>query len=562
MEWFRNLRVASKLISGFLVVAGIGALIGFNGIQKSSQINDLAQLMYEREITGMLHATEANIHLIAAGRAMRSAVLSSTEQERGGHLQSLARSFSQAHSELSNATEYFATDTGRALAHEAGTALRAYAAGLDQVVELLKKEDLSDSRASASRMFAVRPLADTADDLLGKLVERKRNDAKALNEETEDIYDSIRVLLISLTVGGVLTGLVIGVLLTRGLTRALGGEPADVARAASAIAAGDLATPIEASRAQPGSLVAAMCDMQVSLRAVVGSVRAASDSIATGAGQIAVGNADLSQRTEEQASNLQQTAASMEELTSTVQSSADTARQAADLARTASGAAQKGGEVVAQVVATMGDINASSLRISDLIGVIDVIAFQTNILALNAAVEAARAGEQGRGFAVVAGEVRNLAQKSAQAAKEIKVLIQDSVGTVENGSRLVSDAGQAMGTIVAQVRRVADLIGEITAATQEQTVGLGQINAAVTQLDTVTQQNAALVEESAAAADSLNSQAQQLVQAVAVFRLGEDPLHAGASAARPSRAQAPHRARVGGPPHQGLVRSLAAPVDA
>nr|WP_304505170.1 methyl-accepting chemotaxis protein [Acidovorax sp. sic0104] len=211
----------------------------------------------------------------------------------------------------------------------------------------------------------------------------------------------------------------------------------------------------------------------------------------------------------------------MEELTSTVQSSADASRQAADLARTASAAAQDGGRVVGQVVTTMQEINASSQRISDIIGVIDGIAFQTNILALNAAVEAARAGEQGRGFAVVAGEVRSLAQKSALAAKEIKDLIHDSVGRVEKGSQLVNDAGQVMGALVTQVRSVADLIGEITSATQEQTAGIGQINEAVIQLDTVTQQNAALVEEAAAAADSLNHQAQQLVQAVAVFDLGD-----------------------------------------
>ena len=521
VQWFRNLRVGSRLIGGFLIVAGIGALIGFNGIQKSSQINDLAQLMYEREITGMLHAAEANIHLIAAGRAMRSAVLSSTEEERTSHLQSLASRFSRAHSELASAGPYFATDAGKALAREAVAALRAYEAGLAQVTELLKTEHLSDARESTNRMFAVRPLADTADDLLTQLVERKRNDAKALHDETDTIYGHIRVLLVSLTIGGVLVGLAIGVLLTRSLTRALGGEPQDVARVASAIAEGDLAAPIDASQARPGSVVAAMRDMQRALRQVVGSVREASDSIATGAGQIATGNADLSQRTEEQASNLEETAASMEELTSTVQSSADTARQAADLARTASAAAQTGGHVVGNVVATMGEINASSQRIADIIGVIDGIAFQTNILALNAAVEAARAGEQGRGFAVVAGEVRALAQKSASAAKEIKGLIHDSVGKVENGSRLVHDAGQAMDTIVAQVQRVADLIGEITAATQEQTAGIGQINEAVTQLDTVTQQNAALVEQSAAAADSLNNQARQLVQAVAVFRLEE-----------------------------------------
>ena len=540
MEWFRKLTVGSKLIGGFLCVAAIGALVGINGITKSSQINDLAQLMYEREIAGMLHATEANINLIAAGRSMRSAVLSATEQERARHLQSVTRRLTLAQSELESSTQYFVSDAGKALARDAGTALRAYASGLEQVAVLLQGEELNSTRASIDKMQAVRPLADQADDLLGQLVERKRGDAKALNQETDAIYGHIRVLLITLTAGGVLVGLFVGIALTRSLTRSLGGEPADVAQAANAIAAGNLSLPIDTSRAGAGSVVAAMHGMQRSLREVVGTVRAASDSIATGASQIAVGNTDLSQRTEEQASNLEETAASMEELTSTVQSSADASRQAADLARTASAAAHHGGRVVGQVVATMGEINASSQRISDIIGVIDGIAFQTNILALNAAVEAARAGEQGRGFAVVAGEVRSLAQKSALAAKEIKDLIQDSVGRVEKGSQLVHDAGQVMNTLVTQVRSVADLIGEITAATQEQTAGIGQINEAVIQLDTVTQQNAALVEEAAAAADSLNHQAQQLVQAVAVFQLGDGVPRPAEAASRPV-ATAPQR---------------------
>jgi methyl-accepting chemotaxis protein len=262
-----------------------------------------------------------------------------------------------------------------------------------------------------------------------------------------------------------------------------------------------------------------MHEMQQSLRRVVSQVRASSDSIATGSSQIATGNADLSQRTEEQASNLQQTAASMEQLTATVQTNADTARQATQLAGSAAAAAGQGGAVVAQVVQTMDGITASSRKIADIIGVIDGIAFQTNILALNAAVEAARAGEQGRGFAVVATEVRTLAQRSAAAAKEIKTLIGDSVEKVEAGSQQVHQAGRVMEDLVAQVGRVNDLIGEMCSATTEQTQGIGQIGHAVSQLDQVTQQNAALVEESAAAAESLNQQAARLVAAVSVFRL-------------------------------------------
>ncbi|MBT9458130.1 MAG: HAMP domain-containing protein [Burkholderiaceae bacterium] len=289
---------------------------------------------------------------------------------------------------------------------------------------------------------------------------------------------------------------------------------------ASAIAAGDLTQHISTERGDEfGALMKALQHMNESLGRVVGNVRASTDSISHASVEIATGNADLSQRTEQTASNLQQTASSMEELTSTVRQSADSARQANQLASSAAEVAARGGAVVAQVVATMDEINASSKKISDIIGVIDGIAFQTNILALNAAVEAARAGEQGRGFAVVASEVRSLAQRSAQAAREIKSLIGTSVEKVEGGSRLVADAGKTMSEIVGSVQRVTDIIAEISAAASEQSQGIGQVNVAVTQLDQMTQQNAALVEESAAAAESLKEQAMRLAQEVAVFKL-------------------------------------------
>ncbi|WP_119157134.1 methyl-accepting chemotaxis protein [Caldimonas tepidiphila] len=288
------------------------------------------------------------------------------------------------------------------------------------------------------------------------------------------------------------------------------------------VASGDLRwnTAIDGSD-EPAELLRALQAMNVSLAAVVGAVRTSSDSIATASGQIASGNADLSQRTEVQASNLQQTAASMEQLTGTVGNNAEAARRAAELARAASDVAVQGGEAVSRVVETMDEITTSSRKIADIIGVIDGIAFQTNILALNAAVEAARAGEQGRGFAVVAGEVRTLAQRSAQAAKEIKDLIGESVRRVEAGSGLVGDAGRTIEEVVTQVRSVTDLINEISAATQEQRSGISQVGDAVGQLDRVTQQNAALVEESAAASDSLRQQAAHLVEAVSRFRLGQ-----------------------------------------
>ena len=272
----------------------------------------------------------------------------------------------------------------------------------------------------------------------------------------------------------------------------------------------------------PGSLLDALAAMIASLRNTVSQVRHTTESIATASGQIAAGNHDLSARTEQTASNLQQTAASMEELTGTVSQTADSASKANELASSASGAAARGGKVVEQVVSTMADINTSSKRIGDIIGVIDGIAFQTNILALNAAVEAARAGEQGRGFAVVATEVRNLAQRSAESAREIKALIGVSVDKVEAGARLVEQAGTTMDEIVASVQRVGDMIAEITAAATEQSAGIAQVNVAVTQLDQMTQQNAALVEESAAAAESLKEQALRLSGVVGTFRLSDD----------------------------------------
>ncbi|WP_343627962.1 methyl-accepting chemotaxis protein [Roseateles sp.] len=313
---------------------------------------------------------------------------------------------------------------------------------------------------------------------------------------------------------------VVGVLgwrLARSIYRQLGGEPAYASDIVHRIGGGDLNVAVDLSGAHADSLLSAMDRMQRSLSTTVSQIRGSTDTIASAAGEIAMGNRDLSSRTESQASALEETAASMEELTATVKQSADNARQANQLAMSASEIAVQGGRVVDEVVATMASISGSSNKIVDIIGVIDGIAFQTNILALNAAVEAARAGEQGRGFAVVASEVRTLAQRSATAAKEIKSLIGDSVQKVEAGSALVTQAGATMSQIVGSVKRVTDIVGEITSASQEQTAGIEQINQAIAQMDQATQQNAALVEQASAAAESLEQQSQTLVAAVGVF---------------------------------------------
>jgi len=321
-------------------------------------------------------------------------------------------------------------------------------------------------------------------------------------------------IVLALVLGGLF-----GWRLTRSLTRALGAEPAEVGAAADAVAAGDLTRPISLRAADSTSVMAAMQRMRDSLAQTVTTVRQNAESVASASAQIAAGNNDLSSRTEEQASALEETAASMEELSSTVGHNAENARQANQLAVGASEVAARGGAVVVQVVQTMKGINESSKKIADIISVIDGIAFQTNILALNAAVEAARAGDEGRGFAVVATEVRNLARRSADAAKEIKSLITDSVERVQEGTTLVGQAGSTMKEVVFAIGRVATIMNEITSATIEQSAGVGQVNEAMTQMDQATQQNAALVEQSAAAAESLKVQAVQLLEAVALFKL-------------------------------------------
>ena len=310
-------------------------------------------------------------------------------------------------------------------------------------------------------------------------------------------------------------------LVSRSVLRILGGEPKYVLDVARRISAGDLAHDCAVKQGDTTSLMAAMATMQHNLADIIGHINDSAGTITIASREIAAGNADLSQRTEEQASSLEETASSMEELTSTVKQNAENARQANQLAQGASAVALKGGDVVNQVVGTMSSINESSKKIVDIIGVIDGIAFQTNILALNAAVEAARAGEQGRGFAVVASEVRSLAQRSAAAAKEIKALIGDSVDKVGAGTKLVDEAGKTMQEIVGSVKRVTDIMAEITAASQEQSAGIEQVNQAIAQMDEVTQQNAALVEEAAAAAESMQEQTQNLTQAVAQFKVGQ-----------------------------------------
>ena len=413
---------------------------------------------------------------------------------------------------------------------------------------------LSNQAEQATRVMIkeIRPAQKKWMDALEQLatLEDKLNTQSQI--DAEDAFKNARNFMLLMGLLAVGMGILAAVLITRGLLKQLGGEPDYTAKIAGSIAHGDLSIAIDTADSDKGSLLVEMKEMRNSLVNIVGQVRVGTETIGTASREIAAGNIDLSSRTEMQASSLEKTASAMEVLTSTVKQNADNAREANQLAATASDVARKGGEVVSQVVDTMGSINASANKIVDIIGVIDGIAFQTNILALNAAVEAARAGEQGRGFAVVASEVRNLAQRSAAAAKEIKTLIGDSVEKVERGSKLVGQAGVTMDEVVASVKRVTDIMSEIANASQEQSAGIEQVNLSIIEMDSMTQQNAALVEEAAAAAQSLQDQASELAHVVSIFKLVEgEETHV---APKPAAMAAPVAAKAVQPAQLRMVR--------
>jgi methyl-accepting chemotaxis protein len=381
------------------------------------------------------------------------------------------------------------------------------------------------------------------------LEQKLNNDAAKEARALSGSFLAWMLVLLAIAIGA---GAVAAWAISRGLLRQLGGQPDYAVTIAGAIAAGDLSVPIDTRADDKSSLLFAMKAMRDSLVTIVSQVRAGTLTIASASSEITAGNLDLSDRSERQAGTLEETASSMEELTGTVRQNADNARQANALAESASNVAQRGGAVVAQVVQTMASINDSSKQIAEIIGVIDGIAFQTNILALNAAVEAARAGEQGRGFAVVAGEVRNLAQRSAAAAREIKGLIVDSVAKVDDGAKLVDEAGSTMEEIVTSVKRVTDIMAEISLASQEQSAGIEQVNRAIGQMDETTQQNAALVEQAGAAASALQEEAENLAQLVSIFKLDAAAAHhrmAGVPAIRPAAAG---RARIPAPARRAV----------
>ncbi|HEY1999205.1 methyl-accepting chemotaxis protein [Paraburkholderia sp.] len=520
----KGLSVKATLRLAFAVLL-IGTLVmGVFSLAQIGRLNGSAQSIYDQGHVASRAAEEVRAAMLRASRAQKMLLTATTGKERDELGTDIDTALAALSTQMNTLQQYtHAADTD-AIAQEKkfAAAVGAWNGHLRDFVTLVKAQPLDLSQMNwqvGTNDIALLVETEKLEKAVDQLVEQRGKDSKATIEASAFIYHSSFVMMAGMTIALIVLAFVISEWVVRRLARQLGGEPFYAKEIASRIAAGDLSNRIDLARNDHSSMLSALRDMQSGLSTTVSDIAASADAIATASGQISTGNLDLSQRTEQQAMALERTASSMEQLTSTVRQNADNARQASTLANNASEIAEKGGEVVGRVVTTMSQINDSAKSIRDIIGVIEGIAFQTNILALNAAVEAARAGEEGRGFSVVAAEVRNLAQRSAGAAKEIKALISASVERVGNGSALAQDAGNTMDEVVKAVKRVTDIMGEISAASAEQSSGIEEINLAVTQMDAGTQQNAALVEQATAAARSLDDQARGLKVMVGRFRL-------------------------------------------
>ncbi|RAR49923.1 methyl-accepting chemotaxis sensory transducer [Paraburkholderia unamae] len=519
-----RLSVKATLRLAFALVL-IGTLaIGAISLAQISRLNGSTQSIYEQGYVASRAAEEARGHVLRASRAQKMLLTATTARERDELGQDIDKDLGSLVREMDQLQQYAQQQGGDALTlqKKLADATTAWSGHLRDFVTLVKQQPLDLSQMSwqvGTQDVSLLVETGKLETLVDDLVAQRGAAAKATIGKAEFIFKSSFVMMAVATVAMFVLAFFVSEWVVRRIARQLGGEPAHAKAIAARIAAGDLAQPVTVHARDAQSMLGALRDMQNGLSTTVAEIAASAEAIASASGEISTGNLDLSRRTEEQAMALERTASSMEQLTSTVRLNAENAEQASTLAGNASAIAEKGGSVVGRVVKTMQEINDSAKSIADIIGVIEGIAFQTNILALNAAVEAARAGEEGRGFAVVAGEVRSLAQRSAGAAKEIKSLIDASVERVANGSTLAQDAGATMDEVVKAVKRVNDIIGEISAASREQRSGIEEIGRAVTQMDSGTQQNAALVEEATAAAQSLDDQAKVLKRLVGKFQL-------------------------------------------
>ena len=515
MNLMRNMRIGKRLALGFALTLAFSIVITAIGIWRLHTVSAATQAMIQEPLLKERLIADWYTNLVAGVR--RTITISKSKDPALGKFfeEEAAASGRSSAAFQQKVGGLLSNDDEKKLFQRIGEQRKQYLSVRQSIIDAKAAGNFEQAELTLNQVFI--PTASAYQASMRELVELQRSSIDETVRHIGEIADNSRHLMLLLEVLILALGSLCAWYLTVGITRPI--------RAAMAIsrrvADGDLSADVEVcSTDETGQLLLALQDMNISLRRIVSNVRNGTDTIATASGEIAAGNLDLSSRTEQQASALEQTASSMEELISTVRQNADNARQANQLAMSASAVATQGGGVVGQVVDTMGAINAASIKVVEIISVIDTIAFQTNILALNAAVEAARAGEQGRGFAVVASEVRSLAQRSAAAAKEIKLLISDTVEKIGNGSKLVKQAGATMNEVVASVKQVTDVVGEISSASQEQSLGIEQINQAITQMDHTTQQNAALVEQAAGAAASMQSQADHLAQLVSVFHLG------------------------------------------
>jgi methyl-accepting chemotaxis protein-1 (serine sensor receptor) len=518
----KNLTIKSRLIFVISFLSVLAIIIGFLGLRGMSVANEGLRTVYEDRLVPAGQLGEVNILTAENLRQMHLMLMHDPrlpesklhDHPLSFHSDKIAENSKRNNKLIEDYAATYLTPEEKVLFDDYQAKRKHYQDVRKKTQDLIEEGKFAE--ANSSMVKETGPAFVANRDAVQKLLELQINVGKEEYEKALHSYAITRNISISAIVISLLLAAFIGIMLIRAIMRPL----AVAQEVAGKIAAGDLTSNIEiTNNDELGKLLTSFKAMQNSIQGLISEIKSSTDTINTASKEIASGNNDLSQRTEEQASSLEETASSMEELTSTVKQNTENAKQANQLAISASDVAGKGGEVVSKVVVTMDSINESSRKIVDIISVIDGIAFQTNILALNAAVEAARAGEQGRGFAVVAGEVRNLAQRSAAAAKEIKTLIGDSVEKVEGGSKLVAQAGQTMEEIVTSIRRVTDIMSEITAASVEQSQGIEQVNTAITQMDEVTQQNAALVEEAAAAAESLEEEAQNLSASVATFKV-------------------------------------------
>jgi methyl-accepting chemotaxis protein len=600
MNWFNDMKIGKKLIGAFILVGAITAVVGYMGISNMGKIAELAASSYANETLGISYLKQADIELIHMDRAEKNLLLASTNEDRDHYKGRIEADIALVNSYLEKARPLVRTEKGKDLLAKFDQNWREYQDVAGQVISLAEKDHLEEKRASLDLSVGLgRQKGDAAESVLAEMVADKESTAEKAAQITGETYQSSRTLMLILVVGGILCGLGLGFFIARSISRPLAelaetakhislgdvsrtvdyrsgdevGSLADSFRALvdyirevsellEKIAEGDLTVEVR-ERSAKDKLMQSLASMVEKLHSTLRDVADSAANASSTSQQLAAASEAIASGAQEQAASLEETSASLEEITATVRQSADNAQQASQLAVSSKDAAVQGQEVVAQAITAMSEINASSVKIADIISTIDEIAFQTNLLAVNAAVEAARAGDEGRGFAVVASEVRSLAQRSAVAAKEIKVLIQDSLRKVDAGSALVNRSGETLQGIVGSVKRVTDIVGEMAAAVSEQSTGIEQVNTAMTQMDHVTQSNSAQTEELSATAQSLSEQAANLLDVVSIFNLGNGGRNQGNGRGAGSICAECASARRLSPRHPGKTArsSVAAKVD-